>query len=41
MLLTGNMHHTKQLYLITLFKLYHIKELENDASNEKTHKIIE
>lgn len=27
------MHHTKQLYLITLFKLYHIEELENMELN--------
>lgn len=35
------LENTQQVYLITLFKLYHIEELENDASNEKTHKIIE
>ena len=29
MLLTGNTHHTKQLYLITLFKLYHTGGLKN------------
>ena len=33
MLLLENTHHTKQLYLITLFILYHIKELENMELN--------